>query len=68
MVPLFGAEVSWLHSEPADTWAAELAQWPQELAKKQELSLETTMAGWATQFGYLLGLGDEARRLAHALG
>ena len=68
MVPLFGAEVSWLHGEPADTWAAELAEWPQELATKQELSVEATMAGWATQFGYLLDLGDVARRLATALG
>jgi hypothetical protein len=68
MVPLFGAEVSWLHGEPVETWAAELAEWPQELATKQELSVEATMAGWATQFGYLLDLGDEARRLATALG
>jgi hypothetical protein len=68
MVPLFGAEVSWLHGEPVETWAAEMAEWPQELATKQELSVEATMAGWATQFGYLLDLGDEARRLATALG
>ena len=63
----FGAEVSWLHGEPVDTWVAELGGWPQDLARKQKLTVEATMAGWADQFGYLLDLGDEARRLATAL-
>jgi hypothetical protein len=62
-----GAEVSWLHGEPVDTWAAELRGWPKELARKQKLTVEATMTGWATQFSYPLDLGDEARRLATAL-
>ena len=64
----FGAEVSWLHGEPVGTWVAEMVDWPQDLATKQKLSVEATMASWASQFGYLLDLGDEARRLATALG
>jgi hypothetical protein len=64
----FGAEVSWLHGEPRGTWVAPLREWPQELATKQKLPVEATMARWATQFTYLLDLADEARGLATELG
>jgi hypothetical protein len=64
MVPLYGAEVSWLQGEPAESFGPELVRWPQELATRQSLSVEATMAAWAAQFSYLLELGDDSRRLA----
>jgi hypothetical protein len=63
-----GAEVSWLHGEPVEAGPAVLSSWPQDRATRQKVTLEAAMAGWATQFSYLLDLADEARQLATALG
>ena len=67
IVPALAAQVSWLHSEPAPMGAAEYSAWPQELATKHHISVEAVMEGWAAIFGYLLDVGDEARRLAAVL-
>jgi len=67
IVPVFAAQLSWLHGEPQAAEMAGLEGWPEELAAKHHLSVESAMAGWAAVFGYLLDVGDEARRLADAL-
>jgi hypothetical protein len=42
--------------------------WPQELADRHQLSVETVMARWAVSLDYALDLGDEARQLSKNLG
>ena len=42
--------------------------WPQELADRHQLSVETAMTRWAASLDYALDLGDEARRLSKTLG
>ena len=64
----FGAEVSWLHGEPVGSWVAEMVDWPRDLATKQGLLVDATMARWATQFEYLLDLGDEGPTARHRTG
>jgi hypothetical protein len=43
------------------------AGWPQELAKRQQCSVENLTARWAAGLDYALDLGDEAHRLSKAL-
>ncbi len=64
IAPFCAAQVSWLHGEPVSAGIEQPVPWPQELATKQQLTVDAVMAGWASIFTYLLELGDEARALA----
>ena len=65
MVPLFGAEISWLDTSTEE--GVEAGRWPDELAERHGVSVPELMSGWADNFTLMLDLGDEARRLAAQL-
>ena len=66
MVPLFGAEISWLDDTSIEE-GVEPGRWPDEVAERHGISVPELMSGWANNFTLMLDLGDEARRLAAQL-
>ena len=66
MVPLFGAEISWLDDTSPEE-GVEPGRWPEQVAERHGISVPELMSGWANNFTLMLDLGDEARRLAAQL-
>lgn len=64
---LYAAQVSWLCTDLASDEEDE-PSWPEELATLHGLTVEEALTRWGSGFGYLLDMGDEARRLAETLG
>ncbi len=65
LTQVYAAMVAWLHAEPAGM--PELTRWPEERAAEHGGSLDIVIAHWASEFHYLLDLGDEARELASVI-
>ena len=49
----------------ADSWGT--GTWPQGLAHRHRLTVETVITRWAAGLDYALDLGEEAQRLSEVL-
>jgi hypothetical protein len=59
-------QISALCPDTPDSWGN--STWPQNLAERHQLSVDTVMTRWAAGLDYALDLADEAHRLKGVLG
>ena len=70
MATWLAAHLSWICDEASEgsVDTDHEPPWTETLAEQENLSVDEVVSGWCAGFEYVLDLGDEARRLASALG